>query len=268
MSSSTASPATSLGHEQVDPRGFHALERLEVDRRDQTTPEVGELALVAGDLDRHLLHHGARLLEGAHRAGHRVRHARLDREDAEIRAVRDPHPGDAPTEGWQEVDLLVERERVAGVIARQGVQHQGGVAHRARDGPQIGRDSCSRTHSVASPSARARRTAGSRTPRTRRRGIRIEPPPSVPSANGSRPSATAPALPPEDPPVFRVRSKGLRLGPKSGLSHVPQNPITGALVLPTTIAPATQSARRTRRSNRAGSPPVPVSRRTSPASRA
>ena len=43
--------------------------------------------------------------------------------------------------------------------------------------------------------------------------MRIEPPPSVPSANGSRPSATAAALPPEEPPVFRVVSNGLRDGP-------------------------------------------------------
>jgi hypothetical protein len=43
--------------------------------------------------------------------------------------------------------------------------------------------------------------------------MRIEPPPSVPSARGSSPSATAAALPPEDPPVFFEVAKGLRLGP-------------------------------------------------------
>ena len=45
-------------------------------------------------------------------------------------------------------------------------------------------------------------------------GMRMEPPPSVPCASGSSPSATAPALPPEEPPVLRVVSKGLRDGPK------------------------------------------------------
>src|ERR671916_2434321 len=69
-------------------------------------------------------------------------------------------------------------------------------------------------------------------------GMRIDPPPSVPSATGTRPAATAAALPPEEPPVFRERSKGLRLGPKSGLSHVPRKPMTGLFVLPTMIAPA------------------------------
>src|SRR5437899_2261365 len=35
----------------------------------------------------------------------------------------------------------------------------------------------------------------------------MEPPPSVPSAMATRPSATATALPPDDPPVFLERSK-------------------------------------------------------------
>jgi hypothetical protein len=38
--------------------------------------------------------------------------------------------------------------------------------------------------------------------------------------------------------VLRDVSNGLRLGPNSGLSHVPRNPITGLFVLPTMIAPA------------------------------
>jgi hypothetical protein len=69
-------------------------------------------------------------------------------------------------------------------------------------------------------------------------GMRIEPPPSVPSATGTRPAATAAALPPDDPPELRDVSNGLRVGPNSGLSHVPRKPITGLLVLPTMIAPA------------------------------
>ena len=68
--------------------------------------------------------------------------------------------------------------------------------------------------------------------------MRIEPPPSVPSAKGTRPSATAAALPPDEPPVFLLRSNGLRVGPKSGLSQMPRNPMTGLFVLPIRIAPA------------------------------
>jgi hypothetical protein len=68
--------------------------------------------------------------------------------------------------------------------------------------------------------------------------MRIEPPPSVPSATGTSPAATAAALPPDEPPELREVSTGLRVGPNSGLSHVPRKPITGALVLPRMIAPA------------------------------
>ncbi len=69
-------------------------------------------------------------------------------------------------------------------------------------------------------------------------GMRTEPPPSVASANDSRPSATAAAAPPDEPPVLRVVSNGLRDGPNSGLSQVARKPIGGLLVLPITIAPA------------------------------
>ena len=43
--------------------------------------------------------------------------------------------------------------------------------------------------------------------------MRIDPPPSVPSQSGRSPAATAPALPPDEPPVFFVRSKGFLEGP-------------------------------------------------------
>jgi hypothetical protein len=72
--------------------------------------------------------------------------------------------------------------------------------------------------------------------------MRMEPPPSVPSAKVSSPSATAAEHPPEEPPGFFAVSKGLRLGPKSPLSVAPQKPITGLLPFPTRMAPA-RSAR-------------------------
>ena len=46
----------------------------------------------------------------------------------------------------------------------------------------------------------------------------MEPPPSVPSASGAWPVATAAAAPPDEPPALRERSHGLRVAPKSGLS--------------------------------------------------
>ena len=44
--------------------------------------------------------------------------------------------------------------------------------------------------------------------------MRMEPPPSVPSASATSPSATAPPLPPDEPPVFLAVLNGLREGPK------------------------------------------------------
>jgi hypothetical protein len=43
--------------------------------------------------------------------------------------------------------------------------------------------------------------------------MRIEPPPSLPCAIGTIPVATATAAPPLEPPLDRVRSQGLRVGP-------------------------------------------------------
>ena len=49
-------------------------------------------------------------------------------------------------------------------------------------------------------------------------GIRMEPPPSVPTASGPSPAATAAPAPPLDPPGVSSRFHGFRVIPKSGLS--------------------------------------------------
>ena len=48
-------------------------------------------------------------------------------------------------------------------------------------------------------------------------GRRVEPPPSVPSASGTKPAATAATAPPLEPPGVSAVSKGLRVVPNSGL---------------------------------------------------
>src|SRR5215212_1032278 len=68
-------------------------------------------------------------------------------------------------------------------------------------------------------------------------GIRIEPPPSVPSASGTIPAARAAALPPLEPPLVRDGSHGLRVTPASGLSVTPFQPSSGVVVLPARTAP-------------------------------
>src|SRR6266404_2005764 len=52
-------------------------------------------------------------------------------------------------------------------------------------------------------------------------GMRMEPAPSVPTATGPMPDATAAAAPPEDPPGVIFVSQGLRVIPVSRLSVVP-----------------------------------------------
>src|SRR5919204_6237411 len=71
-------------------------------------------------------------------------------------------------------------------------------------------------------------------------GWRIEPPVSVPSAQGARPAATAAALPPLEPPGTRVRSHGFSTGPNPEFSF--DEPIANSswLVFPSSGAPASR----------------------------
>src|SRR5437764_7557582 len=72
-------------------------------------------------------------------------------------------------------------------------------------------------------------------------GIRIEPPASVPTANGEMPARTAAALPPLLPPGVRSRFHGLRVMPVNGESVAPFQPNSGVVVLPKKTAPAARS---------------------------
>ena len=69
-------------------------------------------------------------------------------------------------------------------------------------------------------------------------GIRIDPPPSEPVANGTIPAAIAAALPPEDPPGEWSRFHGLRVAPNTGFSVSGFHPSSGVFVLPITTQPA------------------------------
>src|SRR4051812_22890295 len=71
-------------------------------------------------------------------------------------------------------------------------------------------------------------------------GMRIEPPPSVPTARGPMPEATAAAAPPEEPPGVFAGFQGLRVMPVSGLSVTPFQPNSGVVVLPSRTAPCSR----------------------------
>ena len=68
--------------------------------------------------------------------------------------------------------------------------------------------------------------------------MRIEPPPSLAWANGVTPAATSAAEPPDEPPVERVRSHGLRVAPLSRLSVVGVIPNSGIVDFPSGVAPS------------------------------
>src|SRR5438270_7583966 len=72
-------------------------------------------------------------------------------------------------------------------------------------------------------------------------GMRTDPPPSEPWAKEQSPAATAPAAPPEEPPVVCSRFQGLRAAPKSPCSVTGRVPNSEVLVLPRMGAPASFS---------------------------
>ncbi len=72
-------------------------------------------------------------------------------------------------------------------------------------------------------------------------GKRIDPPMSLPCATGTSPAETAAAEPPLEPPVLRVRSHGLRVGPYARGSVVMLVASSGVFVLPTNTNPAARN---------------------------
>src|SRR5271163_20972 len=72
-------------------------------------------------------------------------------------------------------------------------------------------------------------------------GMRIEPPPSDPKANGASPAATAAPLPPLLPPGVRAVFHGLRVAPNVSDSVNGKFINSGTLVLPMITAPAARN---------------------------
>src|SRR5580692_10313569 len=71
--------------------------------------------------------------------------------------------------------------------------------------------------------------------------MRIEPPPSVPSASGANRATSAADDPPDEPPGVFALFQGLRVMPVSGESVEPFQPNSGVVVLPMKTAPASRS---------------------------
>src|SRR5918911_1079059 len=71
--------------------------------------------------------------------------------------------------------------------------------------------------------------------------MRVEPPASVPTANGQMPAHPATALPPLLPPGVRSRFHALRVTPVNGESVVGFQPNSGVVVLPKKTAPCARN---------------------------
>src|SRR5450432_1262152 len=69
-------------------------------------------------------------------------------------------------------------------------------------------------------------------------GMRTEPPPSLPWANGARPAATAAPAPPLEPPADFDRSHGVRAGGATSGSVYAGAPNSAAFDLPSVTVPA------------------------------
>src|SRR5712691_5635918 len=76
-------------------------------------------------------------------------------------------------------------------------------------------------------------------------GIRIDPPPSLPCATGTRPAASAAAAPPLDPPGVSSGFHGFRVAPLSSDSVKAVVPNSGVLVFPRITNPACRRRRTT-----------------------
>jgi hypothetical protein len=117
--------------EQVVAGGLDPLQPLDVERDDQSAPQVAEFTLVVADVEIDLLDLGAGLLEGPDRLLNDRRDRRIDGIDPEVWAVGDAPAGDGPTGGSGESGRGVKGEGVAVVVPGQYVQSKGGVV----DGP-------------------------------------------------------------------------------------------------------------------------------------
>ena len=73
-------------------------------------------------------------------------------------------------------------------------------------------------------------------------GTRIDPPPSLACAKGTRPAATAATAPPDEPPAEYDRSQGLCVTPSSSVSVLPSKPSSDVAVLPTVTSPAASAS--------------------------
>ena len=129
--------------------------------------------------------------------------------DGRVEVAPDAQPARFALARGEEV-LRHKEIRVAGLRDRDGVEERGGVADGAGERPEHATAASRRGRPGRATPVRA--TVFSPTRPHTLAGMRIDPPPSLPCAIGTKPAATAAAAPPLDPPARREVSHGVRAG--------------------------------------------------------
>ena len=132
------------------------------------------------------------------------------------------------------------RSRRAAARGRRPCGPSGRRARPGRTGWRPGRHAAERRLQAGKPAERA--------------GIRIEPPPSVPSASGTIPEASAAELPPLDPPAVVAGFHGLRVTPVSAQSVTPFQPSSASSSCRAAPRPSAAARRRPARPRPTGWP--------------
>ena len=193
-------------------------------------------------------------------ASRRARRGRARRGARQRRTARRRIRVDGHVDRRSEVVTAI-RSRGGGSTSRLANGRSGGGAHHGSPGSYPARTSRNAAASstvrasgpaVESPSSEPKGALDTRprdgfSPKRPQHdaGIRIEPPPSVAWAIGTRPAATAAAAPPLEPPGVRSVFHGLRVAPLRSDSVNATVPNSGVFVLPTITKPASRIRRTT-----------------------
>ena len=203
-------------------------------------PTAAETGRAVQRVGRIRLGHGVtRLAEPASDVVDRCRDLRVDAAAGDVRALRDHDPQPRRRAGPGRGGRPARMSSMS--AASSTVRERGPTAERPNQWLSDSRANGTRPGAGLKP----------KTPQ-HAAGIRIEPPPSDPSASAAMRVATATALPPLDPPAVCSGDHGLRVTPNAADSVKGQIASSGIRVLPSTTHPAVRRRRTNSSSAAAG----------------
>ena len=119
--------------EQIDPGRLQALDRAEVETGDHAAPQIGQLEVVVGDVEVDHVDGCPGSGERLHGIGDHGGNSRVDRVHTEVGAVRDARTAQVALQRFERMDRVAQAVGIARVVARQHIEHQRRIGHRARD---------------------------------------------------------------------------------------------------------------------------------------